>query len=48
MSKKRTVLLNPLTHLFSHEVGEYWCDTVLCTKEDFERFYSEQKGLGRR
>ena len=32
----------------SHETGEYWCDTVYCSKEDLERIYSDQKGIGKR
>jgi hypothetical protein len=26
-------------------MGDYWCDTILYTKEDFEKVYAEQKGL---
>jgi len=32
----------------SHESSEYWCDTVLCAKEGFEKIYMEQKGLGKK
>jgi hypothetical protein len=29
-------------------MGEHWCDTFLCSREDFERLYSEQKLLGKK
>ena len=30
---------------FSHETGEFWCDAVLCTREEFEKMYAESKGI---
>ena len=29
----------------SHETGEFWCDMVLCTREEFEKMYAESKGI---
>jgi hypothetical protein len=49
-SRKRTPLL-PFGRAVAerrHEMGEYWCDTVLCSKEAFEKIYFEQKGLGKK
>jgi hypothetical protein len=44
--KRAYFFIDPCSH--SHETGEYWCDTVFCSKEDLERIYSDQKGIGKR
>jgi hypothetical protein len=32
----------------SQEGDEHWFDTIICTKEDLERIYAEQKGLAKK
>ena len=31
-----------------YDTGEHWCDTILCSKDDLDRIFSENKGMGRK